>query len=242
MATNAAFSRPAALPSPRWQLFYLFGFLVLLIFLLFGLLYLGLPHLRRALVAEDGFAENLTVFLYLEAALICAVVKLRRRVLNITLPRGYSLVGLLSLLFILEEISYGQRLFPNLRFPELANGATFDALSDLNRVMTIALDRTSVPWELVVLGALVLLAAAFGRRAYRALLRSLQTSSVWFYLLAAGLCLLGATFIDTYINPPIKFVLLEEVLELNAALSLLFAALAGFLTRREDLTRAPTDA
>ena len=121
---------------------------------------------------------------------------------------------------------------PGLSFPELSNGATFDALSDVNRVMTNNLDRVGIPWELVVGGVALLVALVFGRRLWGVLKQVWQPDSVYPYLLVAALCLAGATVVDTYVGPPTKFVLLEEVLELNAALSMLFAALSGWVVKR----------
>ena len=223
-----ALRRPPVTQNARWRFFTFFCGTLLLSFLLFGLAYLSLPHLREVMVLEDGFIENFTLFFFLEAVVLSALLLARGAA-----KRPNLLVGGLSLFFILEEISYGQRLFPGLTFAELPNGATFDALSDVNRIMTIVLDRLGVPWELVVGGVALLVALVFGRRLWGMLKQVWKPDSVWPYLLAAALCLAGATVVDTYINPPTKFVLLEEVCELNAALSMLFAALSGWVVRGE---------
>lgn len=208
---------------------YLFSlFLVLLItsIALFGLSYLSLPHLRRALIREDSFTENFTLYLFLQGVIVCFFHLFRRA----ARPKGYVAIGAFAGLCVLEEISYGQRLFPSLTFPKLANGATFDALSDLNRVMTITLGRVGVPWEGVVLLALLGVAALAYR--FRERFSSVRLGDSWSYLIVAVLFLVGATFIDSYINPLPRFVLLEEVFEFSAALAVLFAAFAGPLVKR----------
>ena len=225
--TQDVLRRPITLRDSRWQFFTFFCGVLLLSFLLSGLAYLALPHLREVMVLEDGFIENFTLFFYLEAVVLSALLLARG-----IAKRPSLLVGGLSLFFILEEISYGQRLFPGLTFAELPNGATFDALSDVNRVMTIVLDRVGIPWELVVGGGVLLIALVFGRRLWDLLQQVWRPDSVYPFLLVAALCLAGATVVDTYINPPTKFVLLEEVLEMNAALSMLFAALSGWVVKR----------
>ena len=184
--------------------------------------------MREVMVLEDGFIENFTLFFFFEALVVSALLLAQG-----VAKRPSLLVGGLSLFFILEEISYGQRLFPGLTFYELPNGATFDALSDVNRIMTIVLDRLGVPWELVVGGVALLIALVFGRRLWDLVQQVWQPDSVYPYLLVAALCLAGATVVDTYINPPTKFVLLEEVFELNASVSMLFAALSIWFVGRK---------
>lgn len=226
--TRDTLRRPPIAQDTRWRFFAAFCGTLLLSFLLFGLAYLALPHLREVMVQEDGFIENFTLFFFLEAVVVSALLLAQG-----VAKRSSLLVGGLSVFFVLEEISYGQRLFSGLTFPKLANGATFDGLGDLNRVMTIALDRIGVPWELVVGGVALLVALVFGRRLWGLLEQVWQPNSVYPYLLAAALCLAGAVVVDTYINPPTKFVLLEEVCELNASLSMLFAALSIWFVGRK---------
>lgn len=226
--TRDALRRPPVVQDTRWRFFAFFCATLLLSFLLFGLAYLSLPHLREVMVLEDGFIENFTLFFFFEALVVSALLLAQG-----VAKRPSLLVGGLSLFFILEEISYGQRLFPGLTFYELPNGATFDALSDVNRIMTIVLDRLGVPWELVVGGVALLIALVFGRRLWDLVQQVWQPDSVYPYLLVAALCLAGATVVDTYINPPTKFVLLEEVFELNASVSMLFAALSIWFVGRK---------
>ena len=63
------------------------------------------------MVLEDGFIENFTIFFYLEAAVVSVLLLVQGAAKGIA-KRPSLIVGGLSLFFILEEISYGQRLFP----------------------------------------------------------------------------------------------------------------------------------
>lgn len=121
-------------------------------FLFFGALYALFPELREALIRENNLLENLTVLLFSKGVLAVAIILLIRE--RRGLPRRYWVVGALCILGFLEELSYFQLLLP-FSFPTLPNGATFDSLSDLNRVMTIALDALGLPWPLVLGGVLL---------------------------------------------------------------------------------------
>ena len=55
-------------------------------------------------------------------------------------------------------------------------------------------------------------------------------------LVAIG-CVFVLAYVDTFVNPPLRFVLLEELAEMSAAISILFAALACFVTERHTLVK-----
>lgn len=223
-------------PGPAQRRLFL-GYLVVasaLLALFFGL-YALVPSWRDALVEEDRGIENATIVLFL-AAFLVACAAIRRRGLA-RLPRGYALIGLVGLLATLEELSYGQRLFPDLRFPELSDGATFDALHDVNHVIALALDGAGVPWPIVLglVGAAGLALAVLLREPLARLLReNLRADRVWLYMLFGVACMLVSIGIDTLSGPSRRLVLIEELAEMGAGTSVLFAALAGFVTGRSD--------
>lgn len=197
----------------------------------FGL-YALVPSLRDALVQEDRGIENATVILFLTSFLVTCLA-IRRRGLA-ALPRGYALIGVVGLVATLEELSYGQRLLPGLRFPELSDGVTFDALHDLNLVIALFLDRLGIPWE-IALPLVVLVLIVPPRKALARLLRrNLRLDRVWLYMLIAAGCMLVSVGIDSLSGPSRQLVLVEELAEMGAATSVLFAALAGFVVNRTE--------
>ena len=195
--------------------------------LFFSSLYALFPDLRSVLIRENNLLENLTVLFFGEGFLAVLIIRFVKR----RLPRGYLALGGLCLLGSLEELSYGQRVLP-VTFPTLPNGATFDSLSDLNRVVTLSFDALGLPWEPVVLAVATLAVLIYRRTLLRFLKANLRPDRLWFYALcAAGFVAVG-TLVDTYINPPDVFVLVEELAEMAAALSLLFAAFAALVAPR----------
>ena len=215
-------------PDPEQRLFGVYVALLLAVGLLSALIFKFVPSLSFLFIREDALLESATVVLFgLAALLTVGVFASGRRP-----ERGHALVGVLSLLAVLEEISYGQRLF-DIPFPVLPNGATFDSLSDLNRVVTIGLDAIGVSWLYVVGATALLILLIWGRALWRFALKQLRVSPLALYVIPAlGFALISA-FIDTFINPDVRLVLLEEYAEFCIALSLLFAALTGFTGRRQ---------
>ena len=192
-----------------------------------GAAYAFFPDLRAQIVLEDAVIENLSISFYLLGVGILALGLLSRAYRF----KGMVLLTVLCSLGVLEELSYGQRLFPNLEFPTLPSGMTVDALHDLSRVAVKGFEQLGVPWYLGFLfSALILLAVLAWplRRHLPALLSAITAPhSPWSYVaLATGLAA-TALFIDARGFVPRKWVFMEEVLEMNAAFSLAFAASIG---------------
>lgn len=116
-------------------------------------------------------------------------------------------------------------------FPTLPSGMTFDALHDLDRIVVKQFERLGVPWYVGFLlsAALLLGLAAWLLRRKLTVIKDavLAPRSAWLYVLLAGGLAAAALFIDAKGFVPRKWVLVEEVLEMNTALSLLFAACVG---------------
>ena len=225
-------SESSQLLRSSWQPFFLYAALLALSFGLCGAAYAFFPELRPKLVIEDGVIENLSIAFYLLGVAI-SVFALASRSHRF---RGMKVLIALCVLGVLEEISYGQRLFPGLVFPTLPSGMTFDALHDSGRIVVKGFEALGVPWyagfllsALLVTGAAALLL----RRRLPAIIQAVsEPRSVWLYVaLAAGLAVI-ALFVDSRGYVPRKWVLLEEVLEMNAALSLAFAAGIGVFFAR----------
>ena len=221
----------------KWRPLALYAVLLALSFGLCAGAYAFFPALQPLLVLEDGVVENATIAFYALGAGALAL-GLANRAFRF---RGAGVLAAVCVLGILEELSYGQRLFPSLVFPTLPSGMTFDALHDLARITVKGFERLGVPWYGgFVLSALSLAAVAAWllRRRLRDILRAVSSPrSAWLYVaLGVGLAV-AALFIDSQGRVAQKWVLLEEVLEMNAALSLAFAAGVGvFFARRGGRT------
>ena len=174
----------------RWGPLTLYAALLTLSFGLCGGAYAIFPELRPLLVLEDGLIENMTIAFYLlgVGSLVGLAGPYRLE--------GWTGLAALCVLGVLEEISYGQRLFPSLTFPTLPSGMTFDALHDLARVAVKQFERLDIPWYGgFLLSALVVMSVAFWllRHHLRATLRAVSTPrSAWLYVaLAAGLAVVA---------------------------------------------------
>ena len=204
----------------------LYAGLLLTSFSLCGLIYVLFPELRPQLVLEDASIENLSLAFYILGAGIVGFGLLSRT----NRFKGMIVLAVLCIVGVLEEISYGQRLFPSLNFPTLPSGMTFDALHDSARIVVKQFEQLGVPWYLgFLLSALALLglAAWVLRGKLGKLYASLTPRSAWLYVALAAALAVFALFIDSQGFVPRKWAFLEEVLEMNAALSLAFAAGVG---------------
>ena len=205
-------------------------------FALGGALYLFFPELRAWLVLEDALIENLSLGFYFLGASITALGFSRVRRF-----RGMAVLTALCLIGALEELSYGQRLFPSLTFPTLPSGMTFDALHDLARIVVKQFERLGVPWYAgFLLSVFVVLSVAAWalRTRLGEIWRALTPRSAWLYVALGAALALSALFIDSQGFVPRKWAFLEEVLEMNAALSLAFAAGVGvFFARNREAHR-----
>ena len=219
---------------PEWRPLALYAALLALSFGVCGAAYLFLPESRAPLVLEDGIIENLSVGFYLCGLVVLAIGSVRRA----NRFRGMTLLAALCVLGTLEEISYGQRFLP-ISFPQLPSGMTFDALHDSGRIVVKQFERLGVPWYVGFLlsAALLLGLAAWFLRGNLGALKNavLAPGSVWLYVALAGGLAVAALFIDSKGFVPRKWVLAEEVLEMNAAFSLLFAAGIGITSPKGEV-------
>ena len=224
-STSPGRSRQRGVFRTSWRPVALYLALLTLSFGLCGFAYIFFPELRATLVQEDAAVENLSLGFYLLGVLIVAFGFSRAARFG-----GMGALTTLCVVGILEEISYGQRLFPGLTFPTLPSGMTFDALHDAARIVVKQLEALGVPWYLGFLlstFALLSMAAWVFRGRLGQLGAVLTPRSAWLYVALGATLALLALLIDSQGFVPRKWAFLEEVLEMNAALSLAFAAAVG---------------
>lgn len=194
--------------------------------IIFPLLYLLIPDTRGYFTREDSFMENLTVILFLESFILgfIFVFKLRKKIKQ----KIYSIFPLLGLIGVLDELSFGERIF-NFTSP-IVGEKKIDGIHDFISFFyyeILELDRRQLMVIISMLSILFVflfkLAVRFDFLRIKNILKiDIPFKFVVFLIFFATL----ATFCDLDI---IRFrgrVFLEELFEMNVALSLLFVCCA----------------
>jgi hypothetical protein len=205
--------------------------------LLFSAACVWLPRARPSLTREDHLLENVTAGVYLAGFLVGCVM------LGLSVRRGRpaaadgaprrrrwpamllgAAVPALALLAFLDEVSFGV-YHADVDVPEI-NDVKIDAAHDGVDVVFRALSGYVGPRVVTVaafLVAFLVMAAATRLRRLTALL----ARAPWAQFVVAAALLAGtAAVLDLRIPQPQPLAFAEELLEVNAALSLLFACLA----------------
>jgi hypothetical protein len=207
----------------RWRPFVTYGVLFATTLILLGSLGMLFPQGREFLCREDGPIQDLTVLIFLVGGVISlATIPAARRRRQAT--GGSWVVAGLCVFGALEELSYGQRIFPNRRFPTVLS-VRVDAIHDFLEVGKIALERIGVGrGQLAAVAALLAIALVLLRRYVRALARAFSLTGLRITFIGVALAVgLLAQAMDVFRWS----MFLEETLELEAAWAMLFAALAG---------------
>jgi hypothetical protein len=211
----------AGLPATRLALRYWLAATV--VSLCLAAVWAARPARRDWLSREGGPIEGLTALLYLAGAAL-SVASLRRARREGQWARGDWLLAGLCMLGALDEVSYGDGMVPGLSFPVVL-GVKIDAIHDLLGLGPAALRRIGVTG--VRLGLTAAVAAAVSLAvgwSFRAELLKAWRKLDRFRLVCIAVVLgLAAQVMDLGRGS----VFLEEVLELDAALALAFAALGG---------------
>ena len=205
-----------------------------------GLIYLLIPALRSPLVAEDQFLENLTAILFFDGFVLGLFFL--AQVKNQKYRSILSFIPLASLLGFLDEISFGQRLF-SIKMP-VVGGTRIDALHDFTSVAKSQVSQLlhvlsiTFPdiYPLLVSGikisAVVLVGAgifALTQKRKKIIASSQKLFQKYppfqFVLVAASFGLISQ-LVDLEFVKHHFLVFIEELFEMNLALSMLFSSFA----------------
>ena len=190
-------------------------------FIGFGLMYAVFPGIRDTLVAEDEVVENLSALLFLLGAGLGVLRLWGSR----TRSLAYWGIPLLALVGFLDEMSFGERMF-GLSMPVVL-GVKIDAVHDLFYVFYNIVGGQVGRRGFILLGVvLATLVAAVGWRRRATLTSALRRHSPLLFVLIATVMVFAALVIDLDFVRHRFLILIEELLELNAGLALVFAALA----------------
>lgn len=192
-------------------------------FLVLAALWAVLPGQREFLSREGGPIEALTALIYLAGvALSLGTLPRARREGRST--AWHWLLAALCLLAALDEVSYGYGTIPGLSVP-IVLGVPVDSAHDVIDVAREVIARAGVRWTHLAAVAVIVsgLAVSF-RRSLRKWALEVPSFGIGVRLVAVAVGLgLVAQAMDVFRVS----VYLEETLELEAALTLAFAAASG---------------
>ncbi len=200
------------------------------------------PELVRSIAKEDHALENLTALLLAASVLIGIIVTSRPPSSLKHISLG---LGTISLIGLLDEISFGQRLF-KLDSVKVGNNNYIDGIHDIAEISKIHIlaaytkypETTTI--AITLIGMLSILSLFLLRSVIARALRFLAANKLLSYLVVLTLLAKLAQLIDidiigSYIATP-----LEETLETLAALGLLYSQVQIYkLTRNDTASHEP---
>ena len=210
-----------------WRILYLYTISLPVQFGLGLAAYVNFPGYRHLLVQENSLLENLTAGFYLIAALMgLELFRRNKSPLHLLLPTLLGVVG------FLDEIQWGETLL-NLSMPIVA-GNKINAIHDF---VDVARETYSQQFTVVRLSMLVAPAgiALLGLPYFRigAKIRSLILRRPLNFCWALFICLgIAAVCLDQIFDTVCAATVIEETLELNAALLLIVITLKTKRTKR----------
>lgn len=208
--------------------------------LLLSLLYICLPELRPSLRDENKFLENLTAIFYFDSLIISTFFLMRLK----PFFWGYIAIPIISLIGFLDEISFGYALL-KFKMPKIY-GVPIDGVHDILAVskrMVIQsrssieayLEQNYYDWMvlslkilgLIIVSTIVFIVVKNKRYLGEKILYIIKNFSPAFFVFMALLYAIMSQIIDEFLAHQFGVdYFLEELLELNASLSFLFASLA----------------
>lgn len=204
-----------------------------------GTIFALVPVARPIFVDEDSLMETATAGLGMTTALL-GLGMLLSRPAGLVGGRFWSLAGftLLALLFMLDELSWGERIF-GFEPPVVGGRKRIDSVHDgvgVLRVMSGSREAFRVIWFVGTAAVLTGLWLARNTRPLRFVRQRVLTTPLFFLAAFAVLCYFAMT-LDEYAIPRFEgSMALEEMLEFSAVFTLTFGVLAlivgSFTSRR----------
>lgn len=192
------------------------------------ILFVFVPRSHKQLREEDRTLESVSAALFLCSTIVAAAKLSRRR----DFPRWYMIVPILGLTGFLDELSFGERHF-DFPMPTIA-GKKVDGIHDLvDMAYEMILQKTSETAANLLLALVIMGLVGILVRYRREISVRLSQHPPLPYLVLTVFLLVPAVLIDMHLfgkSPLHDF--LEELLEFNVALSLIFAGIAiGFASQ-----------
>jgi tetratricopeptide (TPR) repeat protein len=210
------------------KLLRIYTIAVILNITVFSLIYFFFPESRWKFVPEDQFIENLSTVLFFSVFLFGTVSLLKFR--DKTYRLAFFIIPLISLAGFLDELSFGRRIF-YFTAPEIY-GLKVDTLHGIFLVIyEVSKNISSLLLypALLALFATVALIAVKYRKFLSRLPEKLRGNPPFMYvLIATGLLVIALPIdvVEVEFYPGFALSFIEELLEMNVALTLLFASFA----------------
>ena len=205
--------------------------------LLFLVLFIAFPNLKPLFIQEDNFIENLSAILFFLSFFVGLITLIRSKKTHF--HPIYIGIPLLGLIGFLDEISFGERI-ASFEYPEVygARIASFhDAIDSIDHILYRSLKYGDY-LLLFLLSAILLVTSFFIVKLILKYRKNLRPNKILafsekhppfrFLLISLGFILI-AMMIDFDIigdHRSAAFMFVEEIFEMNAALTFLFGALA----------------
>lgn len=205
------------------KLFRIYAIVTILNIVILTLLYFLFPKLQYFLFAEDKLVEDLTVLFYLLSFLIgiYLIVRLKDKKHR----KIYIAITFVSLIGALEELSYGQQIF-KLKMPYIYD-VQIDAIHDfieLGHNILIEQGNTLLYFLLSAIFCFISIVVFLKYRKYFSQIPDMLRKYPLFGFFLISLSFnLSAQVFDLNLVKPQLFVALEELFEMNGALTMLFA-------------------
>ncbi len=181
-----------------------------------------IPDCRNWLLVEDSAVENLSALFYLGAFLVGIPLSIKSKEYRKTI----LLVSFTGLLGFLDELSFGERILAT-KMPRLL-GVQIDAAHDFFYVVAITVDRAprmyAVALLLVALVLFIWVMHKYGRKVAGKVCQT-YPGSVIVLAVVFVVQLMIALVIDLGVLGYDVLFVLEEQLEMNAAIALIFCCL-----------------
>jgi len=188
-------------------------------------LYLFFPNYREAIFSEDRLIENITAALYLFASILCTIFAIKSSRYKVAL----SVIGVISFICFFEEVSYFERIL-KLNMPRFF-GIKIDGFHDLFYFAYKAAIhfKASQPSLLYLFSGLGAAAAIFLfykliPKARKALQEMHPEFSILFSFFLTCITLSLIIDLDIIVND--LLFAFEEMIELNAAVALIFCGIS----------------
>lgn len=177
------------------------------------------PGIRSLLLHEDGIVETATVVFLAMAVLGAAAATVRH---GVRVP--VALAGLIGLAELLDETSFGSRLFGFEPLP-LYGGGQLDGFHDLLILAYRLLRDVSQGLAWLLVGLMLALSAGLVLFALRQIVRNMAGATTWLSghaLLLLHVGFIGLAQVIDIATSSRALSAVEEVLEMNAAILLVF--------------------
>ncbi len=212
------------------QLFTCFLEIMLGSFILMSIVYIAFPQSRVLYIGEDMLIENTGALFFLTTFLLGLLFLPNQKG-----EKGFKaliIITLFGLIGFLEEISYGERIF-NLNMPHYF-GVKFDAIHDLFHVASMELYELLGNSKIILISIFITVLIVLSLALLKYKNRLLQHPYFLFLFLSFVLGFV-ASIIDLVLFDKKWLFLFEELLEMNAALALVFAVLSIFALDSEKI-------